>query len=90
MLKGYVCNIPVRVQNEDGTLSTGPAGVPIRIKANTPNGYSSTVKTDSNGIASFEEVPNGKYNAYFDQSEDGGLPMYGLKEKFFPIDFTSS
>ena len=91
MLKGYVCNIPVRVRNEDGSLSDGPAGIPIRIKANTPNGYASTVRTDMNGIASFEEVPNGKYNAYFEQSEDGaGLPLYGLREKFFQIDFTSS
>ena len=93
MLKGYVCNIPVRVRNEDGSLSAGPAGIPIRIKANTPNGYTSTVRTDGNGIASFEEVPNGKYNAYFEQSEEdsgGGLPLYGLREKFFQIDFTLS
>ena len=80
--------------NEDGVLIAGPPGIPIKLKANTPKGYEDIVKTDGNGIASFEGVPNGKYNAYFDEGEslasDGGLSLYRLKEKRFKIDFTST
>ena len=82
------------MKNEEGVLIAGPSGIPIKLKANTPKGYEAFVNTDTNGIASFEGVPNGKYNAYFDEGDtlasDGGLSLYRLKEKRFKIDFTSA
>ena len=92
LLKGYSCNIPVKFQTADGELMNGPAGVPIRLIQNIVNGYEQVVNTDSNGVASFEQVPSSIFTAYFNidgstKAKDGGKTLYKLNKNFFQVNF---
>ena len=95
VLKGYVCNIPVKMRTAEGELVVGPAGIPIKLTDTKPNGYKNTVNTDAKGIASFEEVPDRKFTAYFDEdlgktAPDGGKTLYKITNQFFIVRFSST
>ena len=90
-LKGYRCEIPVKVMTENDQLVAGPAGISIRLKHNIPNSFNTTVLTDENGIATFEGVPDQILNAYFEQDKkDNGLPLYWVEKQNFQVLFKSS
>ena len=57
-LKGYRCDVPIKVMTGDEKLVPGPAGIPVRLHHSIPGGYNHTELTDENGIASFENVPS--------------------------------
>lgn len=92
VLKGYVCNVPVKLRTAEGDLVPGPAGISIKLKQNTANGRERFAQTDENGVASFEDVPDAKYNAYFDGGEtvapDGGKTLYWLSERLLQVEFS--
>ena len=91
-LKGYGCVVPVKVRTEEGDLVKGPAGIPIRLRENNPEGYAHVPLTDSEGLAHFDEVPSSILTAYFNGGEktapDGGKPTYKPQSQLFQIKFS--
>ena len=94
MLKGYVCNIPVKLRTADGGLAAAPAGIPIKLSDTSPTGFRSTVVTDGNGIAAFDEIPAKHLYAYFDEelckkAADNGKALYSVNKQVFSVLFSS-
>ena len=70
----------------------GPAGIPIRLRENNPEGYAQITETDSEGLAHFDEVPSSILTAYFNGGEktapDDGKPTFKTQTQLFQIKFS--
>ena len=89
ILKGYGVTVPVKFLAADGSHLAGPAGVPIKLSDQNPDGFRQVVETNEAGLAIFDEVPNVRLGAYFNNDvkvgEDGGLPLYKVNKYHYQI-----